>query len=636
MSEEQNTPADSTTGTASQTTAPQGGLIPRASMIDNPIQRVDQDSLSLSRYAAALAEFIDTCDTPVTMGIQGDWGIGKTSLLRMLEELLQPRRGRRFQTPTLYLNTWQYAQFKQEEFLPISILNGIVKQLELRFADKAKDEIQQMQKVGMKLARFVGAVANSAIESSTGVSIAAGVSAAKDSTDNPLGGPDVAEILQSYRMKFATLVQKIVPGPRDKLVVMIDDLDRVRPVRALEMLEAIKNFVDVPGCVFVLAVDYGVIQQGVADRLGAEAQLTHGKSYFDKIIQVPFNMPVSAYQLDNYIINLLGWKFEGDRAQLMEEAFLPAPSKEAIDHKYFFDTMTRMSVGSNPRAIKRVVNYVKLLRLVRDEGARAAVSGMGKGQSDRRWDIMSAKILYALACMQIEWPEVFAFFVRNPSPATLKKFESWDSINQLQEIKHIWKRYSDVDQAKTNLLGFFDEMIAIIDEDGNGEVSVEEFRVIWQILRDAQLTNVDLPNHDQVWKPLDELFNPPVVAGTPGAKFIEALRASQWSNPMHLRTKRAGRRFVNLIWDDDSLGSVVTAKRAPVMMYVQTHEPLVFMARNKELMLMLEVAEGGHFGVGNILVAVERLGTQPLEKQVEFLNRLLSALLAAELGRTTQ
>ena len=49
---------------------------------------------------------------------------------------------------------------------------------------------------------------------------------------------------------------------------MIDEWTRVRtPIRAIELLEAIKNFLDVPKCVFVLAVDYAVIQQGVADRL---------------------------------------------------------------------------------------------------------------------------------------------------------------------------------------------------------------------------------------------------------------------------------------------------------------------------------------------------------------------------------
>lgn len=604
-------------------------LIERPSLIDNPIQGLENDSLALARYAHALAEFIDGCDTPVTIGIQGDWGIGKTSLLRMLEELLQPRRGRRFQTPTLYLNTWQYAQFKQEEFLSISILNGIVKEIEARFGERAKDEVAQLQKVGSKLARFVGAIANNAIETSTGVNVAAGVAATKD--QDPLadvGGPDVAVILRTYRERFATLVKKVLQGPRDKLVVMIDDLDRVRPGRALEMLEAIKNFVDVPGCVFILAVDYGVIQQGVADRLGPEAQLTHGKNYFDKIIQVPFNMPVSAYQLDNYIATLLGWKFDGDRAQLMEEAFLPAPTKEAAEHRGYFENMTRMSVGSNPRAIKRVVNYVKLLRLVRDEGARTAGAGVGRGSSDRRWDILSAKILYALACMQIEWPEVFAYFVRNPSPALLTKFESWEFISQMPELKAMWKRYQDQDQARTNLLGFFDELIAVVDDDGSGHISVEEFRPIWNILRDAQLTNVDLPDESQVWRPLEELLAEGLAAAPKYRAVIDALKASTWNDPISLRLKRAGRRFVNVIWDDRLLASIVTAKRFPLQMYVDVQNPAAFIEAGKDLPPVLESAETGHFGIGNLEVVADRLADLAPPAQKAFFNELHRRLLA--------
>ena len=611
------------------TTATGAAAPSRQSLIDSPIQGVEHDSLSLARYAHALAEFIDGCDTPVTIGIQGDWGIGKTSLLRMLEELLQPRRGRRFQTPTLYLNTWQYAQFKQEEYLALSILNGIVKEIERKMGDRAKDEVAQMQKVGMKLARFVGAITNSAIENATGVNVAAGVAATRE--DDPLAGVaggDMASVLQAYRDRFARLVGKVLQGPRDKLVVMIDDLDRVRPGRALEMLEAIKNFVDVPGCVFVLAVDYAVIQQGVADRLGAEAQATHGKRYFDKIIQVPFNMPVSAYQLDNYIINLLGWRFEGDRAQALEEAFLPAPTKEAIEHCGFFENMTRMSVGSNPRAIKRVVNYVKLLRLVRDEGARSATAGVGRGSSDRRWDMTSAKLLYALACMQIEWPEVFAAFVKSPSPSLLMKFGSWDSVSQMPDLKPMWKRYPDQDQARTNLLGFFDEIIAVVDEDGNGEISVEEFRPIWTILRDAQLTNVDLPAMNQLWSPLAELMGSALDAYPAGARTVAAMKASAWNDPVRLRLKRAGRRFVNLIWDDASLGSLVTAKRFPLQFYISVRDAAAFRQAHPELSAQLESAERGHFGVGNLEVNLETLAAMPEDAARDWLTRLNAALVA--------
>ncbi len=198
--------------------------------------------MSLAPYAAALATFIYECNTPVTIGIQGDWGIGKTSLLNMLKEFLRPGKGKRVQTPTIYLNTWQYAQFKQEEFLAISILSGMIQQMETTFPDKAKnakEEFAAVKSLVSRLGKFAGAVANSAIENASGVNVqaslqaASGAPAPKTTSDDQ----DMASTLQLYREKFANLVSKMKPTAADKLVVMIDDLDRVRPLRAIELLD---------------------------------------------------------------------------------------------------------------------------------------------------------------------------------------------------------------------------------------------------------------------------------------------------------------------------------------------------------------------------------------------------------------
>jgi hypothetical protein len=254
---------------------------------------------------------------------------------------------------------------------------------------------------------------------------------------------------------------------------------------------------------------------------------------------------------------------------------------------------------------------------------------MGKGgAADRRWDIQSAKILYALACMQIEWPEVFAYFVRRPSPVTLRKFESWDTVSAMPELRNMWKRYHDGEQAKTNLLGFFDEFIAIIDLDGSGEISVEEFRPIWMILRDAQLTNVDLPDAATVWRPVDELFGDSLRGYQAGRDFIEAMQASAWNDPTTLRVLRAGRRFVNMLWGDHSLGSLVTAKRFPMQFYVHARNPQEFLAANKDLRTHLDIAESGHYGIGNMEVSVERLAAMNAEKRRDYLTRLHHQLVA--------
>ena len=55
-------------------------------VVDAPISGVESDALGLQPYAQALGRFILECDSPMTVGIQGDWGAGKTSLMMLDEE----------------------------------------------------------------------------------------------------------------------------------------------------------------------------------------------------------------------------------------------------------------------------------------------------------------------------------------------------------------------------------------------------------------------------------------------------------------------------------------------------------------------------------------------------------------------
>jgi hypothetical protein len=198
----------------------------------------------------------------------------------------------------------------------------------------------------------------------------------------------------------------------------------------------------------------------------------------------------------------------------------------------------------------------------------------------------------------------------------------------MPELRNMWKRYQDQDQARTNLLGFFDELIAVVDEDGSGNVSVEEFRPIWNILRDAQLTNVDLPDESQLWQPLKELLKDALAASPKHAKVVESLQGSTWNDPVCLRIRRAGRRFVNVIWDDRLLASIVTAKRFPLQIYVEVRNPAEFIAANSDLSAFLESAETGHFGIGNIEVVADRLAELESDARTAFFNELHRRLLA--------
>ena len=79
------------------------------------------DRLNLIPYAEALTKFIETSDTPMTVGLQGDWGTGKTSMLNMLrgnEENSTSGLLNSKQCLIINFETWSYAQFNDRKSLP--------------------------------------------------------------------------------------------------------------------------------------------------------------------------------------------------------------------------------------------------------------------------------------------------------------------------------------------------------------------------------------------------------------------------------------------------------------------------------------------------------------------------------------
>ena len=91
---------------------------------DRPIHALDDDQLGIKDYATALRQFVTECDTPLTVGIQGDWGSGKTSLMN----LMRPKPDDKAFT-SVWINTWKYQQLGDPEVLFLAVLSGIVDEL---------------------------------------------------------------------------------------------------------------------------------------------------------------------------------------------------------------------------------------------------------------------------------------------------------------------------------------------------------------------------------------------------------------------------------------------------------------------------------------------------------------------------
>ncbi len=297
---------------------------------DSPVlwEKEGSDLLSIKSYLNGLRDFILKCPTPMSIAIQGDWGTGKTSVINyLLGELKKSDK-----VLCTAFNTWQYSQFDMSQSLYFSFFYVLVKALE---GDKKED-----------FSKFLNGLF------SIGKTLVSNVSGIDRKTVDELGDLLVGKQEQAVQEiseihdKFQKLVQSSLKEKhKERLVIFVDDLDRLDPDVAVGLLEVMKLFMDAEDCVFVLAVDYDVVVQGIRAKYGREMSTAKCRSFFDKIIQLPFRMPVENYDLTG-----------------MVEEYLKGTVDSGF-HKILTD-FAITSIGKNPRAFKRLLNSFMLIKSV--------------------------------------------------------------------------------------------------------------------------------------------------------------------------------------------------------------------------------------------------------------------------------
>ncbi len=251
-------------------------------------------------------------DSPVTLGVHGDWGAGKSSILEMIEAGLDSES----QVLCIKFNGWRFQGFEDAKVALIEgIVTGLVeKKPALKKAAGALKEI--FKRIDwLKVAKKVGGLAWTVY---TGLpspdQIQSLTSVVKGWLDNPeklatkdniqsvadrLDGlikPDeakhVPEEIQEFRKAFDNLLKE---AGIDQLVVLIDDLDRCLPETAIETLEAIRLFVFTERTAFVVAADEAMIEYAVRKHFPELPDTTgprdYARNYLEKLIQVPFRIP---------------------------------------------------------------------------------------------------------------------------------------------------------------------------------------------------------------------------------------------------------------------------------------------------------------------------------------------------------
>jgi len=462
------------------------------------------DTLNLLPYAEALSEFIQDCESPMTIGIQGDWGIGRTSLMNMMRGSGDGEQSGLLDAglcKTISLDSWPYSQFNQDDNMVVACLYALTHDLGLALKTESVIDAAELK------SRF-------------------------DTASHKL-----TVVMERLR----ELAQGRASGDSRRVVIFIDDLDRIQPILALELLEAIKNFMDVPGCVFVMALDYEVVQRGLVEKLGAGLQKTSGKAFFDKLIQLPFVVPTTSYKLDEYIIDLL------------DKSGLPCIKNDKCDpeSRQFFLDITRFTVGRNPRSIKRVVHYTNLLDRIHNHNS-------GRETTDEE-----CKILFALVSMQIAWPELFQYIIRDPSVGSIASLKSWEFLDALPEATSLFERSPDRELVKNAISAYFDTLFSLLDKNDDGQIDSKELEPVLKVMELAKMTNVESTERPRQWI-VRRIHENNVDASTLINSFLEnVFMKSVWYLGSDIKYRKAGGRYVTLVCNRKQIGTIVSLRSQP-------------------------------------------------------------------------
>ncbi|WJY99395.1 KAP family P-loop domain protein [Corynebacterium hansenii] len=316
----------------------------------------------------------------MTIAIQGGWGSGKSTILKLIEdELKNSTTGHSIKTETI--ETWPLAHTNSEEDIPAAFVAEVFDRMTSDSKEKKENRKKIFKTISPSFRRTLTNIAGSFM-GPAGNMVSAGINEALDAiTQNGTSRSEAQEIQEEFKQDVAQLLRdpntnEIPEGSR--LVIFVDDLDRLPPARAVQIMETLKLFINSRHCIFVLAIDFDVVADGTRAIYGDSMRQDKARMFFHKIIQVPFNVPSPGKEVESYLKEIRkDWPDNTDLSPWAEVAM------GALD--------------SNPRAIKRVFNAMSLLKLIRAEQGHNEV-GQERKEADR--DEFFDFCLFTILCIQ--------------------------------------------------------------------------------------------------------------------------------------------------------------------------------------------------------------------------------------------
>lgn len=384
-----------------------------------------QDSLNFSVVAETAAELIiESNGQPISIGVSGNWGVGKSSMVKMIGEALKSKT-KENATDKKYIflefNAWLYQGYDDAR---TALLQAVSDKLlkEAKEQEGILDKVKAFAKrinwlqlakltVPMSIGLLPGGVAMGGLAVLT--SAISNLWSSSDSESEAEQSkklhdafktlaPEIKGMLKENSSKtmpkqieeLRNEFEELLSEMEITLVVLVDDLDRCLPATAISTLEAMRLLLFVERTAFIIAADTQMIRNSVKAHF-SEIDMEEGliTSYFDKLIQIPLSVPrLGVAEVKIYIVSLFTElaqrkciiseeshsKITAALQALLRNAWQGGISKHKLESAFNEDEISKMrnyvdiaeqlsnilvtanSISGNPRLIKRFLNELMI------------------------------------------------------------------------------------------------------------------------------------------------------------------------------------------------------------------------------------------------------------------------------------
>ena len=403
----------------------------------------DIDFLNFNYLAEQVVEIsTDEKLSPATVGVYGDWGSGKSTLMKMVKKSLDADKN----TLTVEFNGWLFEGYEDAKTALCGTILDEMRTHETLFA-KGKEKIKALLKKvdgGKLLSKGVkyglDYLLTGGIGMVTELTLTGIISAVKQKAGD-VSEDEIKKVIDAFKKEetkrteiknFRKTFKEVFEDCKgERLVVFIDELDRCTPDTVLDIFEAIRLFLYVPGTTFIIGADERLVSYAVKTKYkdipGHDIDIS--KEYLEKLVQYPVKIPqLNEQEVKQYITCLLLQNEDidikkvaesitklGINDELTSDTVKAATGKEVTEGiKEAFDLSNQIYsalatlMKGNPRHCKRFFNTLMM---------RIALA-------DRRNITLQKKVLAKLMLAEYYKPSFIETLMRPESKDELKQLES--------------------------------------------------------------------------------------------------------------------------------------------------------------------------------------------------------------------